>query len=101
MSLPPSSVLEARQNRVRAAFDESGIDALVVSSLPNQRYLTSHVGTAGIAVLMREGCHLVVDPRYETAVRARQESPQACPDLTVHLVQESYDDAMVDLRAAC
>jgi Xaa-Pro aminopeptidase len=43
MSLPLSSVLTARLNRVRAAFDEVGIDALVVSSLPNQRYLTNHV----------------------------------------------------------
>jgi len=99
MSLPPSPVLAARQSRVRAAFDESGIDALVVSSLPNQRYLTNHVGTAGVAVLMREGCHLLVDPRYETAVRDRQASPQACPDLTVHLVQGSYDDALVELLA--
>ena len=63
MSLPLSSVLAARQNRVRTAFDESGIDALVVSSLPNQRYLTNHVGTAGVAVLVREGCPLLVDPR--------------------------------------
>lgn len=97
MSLPPSLLLAARQDRIRASFDESGIDALVVSSLPNQRYLTNHVGTAGIAVLLRHGVHLLVDPRYETAVRDRQQSPQACPDLTVHLVHGSYDDAMVDL----
>jgi Xaa-Pro aminopeptidase len=87
----------ARQNRVRAAFDECGIGALVVSSLPNQRYLTNHVGTAGIAVLGREGCHLLVDPRYETAVRDRQSSPQACPDLTVHVAHGSYDDALLEL----
>jgi len=97
MSLPSSSVLAARQNRVRGAFDDSGIDALVVSSLPNLRYLTNHVGTAGVAVLMKDACHLLVDPRYETAVRDRQASPQSCPDLTVHPVQGSYDDTLMDL----
>jgi Xaa-Pro aminopeptidase len=99
MSLPPSSVLASRQDFVRAAFDEAGIGALVVSSLPNQRYLTNHVGTAGLVVLTRRACHLLVDARYETAVRDRQASPQACPELAIHLVQGSYDDALVALLA--
>jgi Xaa-Pro aminopeptidase len=99
MSLPVSSVLASRQNLVRAAFDQAGIGGLVVSSLANQRYLTNHVGTAGLVVLTRRTCHLLDDARYETAGRDRQQSPQACPDLTIHLVQGSYDDAFAGLVA--
>ena len=46
------------------------IDALVVSHLPNVRYLTGFSGTAGLVVLTSTHATLIVDFRYATAARA-------------------------------
>ena len=40
-----------RADRVRGGFAAAGIDALVVTRLPNVRYLTGFSGSAGIVVL--------------------------------------------------
>ena len=75
------------------------VGTLVVTRLCNVRYLTNHAGSAGIAVLTGEGLHLLVDLRYSEAVRQLQDSPGACPDLSLHVVEGSgsYDESL----AAC
>ena len=54
----------ARADRVRAAFGDAGIEALVVTRLVNVRYLTGFTGSAGIVVLTPDSLHLVTDGRY-------------------------------------
>jgi Xaa-Pro aminopeptidase len=100
MVLPPSSLLAARHGRLRQSFAELGVDALVVSHLANLRYLTNHVGTAGLAVFTPAGGHLLLDFRYQTALDLLQASPSACPDLTLRPVPGSYDTALADCLAA-
>ncbi len=48
----------------------AAVDALVVSHLPNIRYLTGFVGTAGLVVLTPTACALIVDFRYQTVARS-------------------------------
>jgi Xaa-Pro aminopeptidase len=93
--LPPSGVLAARHARVRAAIDGLSLDALVVTSATNIRYLTSHVGTAGVLVVTCDALHLVLDFRYREAMRMLQASPSACPGLRVWDVPASYDEALL------
>src|SRR5690349_14791474 len=95
MRLPPSSILAARLARVRQAFDAVGLDAIVVTNPVNIRYLTNHVGSAGIAVLTGSVVHLVIDFRYEEAVRALQASEAACPALQTWPVPASYEEALL------
>ena len=93
--LPTSKQLAARHTRVRASLDALSLDALVVTSAVNIRYLTNHAGSAGVLVLTRDGVHLLVDFRYRDAVRMLQESPAACPGLRVWDVPASYDEALL------
>ncbi|MEQ1573045.1 MAG: Xaa-Pro peptidase family protein [Vicinamibacterales bacterium] len=95
MNLPPSAVLGARHARVRQVLDALGLDALIVTNASNIRYLTSHTGTSGVAVLTREAVHLVVDFRYEEAVRGLQSSDAACPGLRTWPVPGSYEGAVL------
>jgi Xaa-Pro aminopeptidase len=95
MRLPDTATLAARQLRIREQFDILDIDALVVTSFPNIRYLSNHAGSAGILVLTRDGAHLVVDFRYVSAVAALQESAGACPGLRVWPVPASYEEALL------
>jgi Xaa-Pro aminopeptidase len=61
-----------RLARAAAALRTAGVDALVVSHLPNLRYLSGLEATAGTGLLTADGClHLLVDPRSEAAASAR------------------------------
>jgi Xaa-Pro aminopeptidase len=92
----PTESLAARHARLRASFAEFGIDALVVSHPPNLRYLTNHVGTAGVAVVTPSDVVLLVDFRYQTAVEILQGSSASCPGLRVWQVPGSYDAALAE-----
>ena len=63
--LAPVTV-SGRLDRLRDAFDGHGIDALVVTTLPNVRYLTGFSGSAGILTVTRDGALLTTDGRYRT-----------------------------------
>ena len=52
-------------------FHELKIDALVVSALPNVRYLSGFTGSNGLMLLWPGGSTLFTDPRY--AIQASQE----------------------------
>jgi len=64
-TLPPRSVA-GRLDALRAGFDSAGIDALVVTTLPNVRYLTGFAGSAGVLVVTPDGALLTTDGRYRT-----------------------------------
>jgi Xaa-Pro aminopeptidase len=53
-----------RLDALRARFD--GIDALIVTTLPNVRYLTGFAGSAGVLVVSPTGALLTTDGRYRT-----------------------------------
>jgi Xaa-Pro aminopeptidase len=62
--LPPLDVA-GRAERVRAAADAQGCEALVVTDLTNIRYLTGFTGSAGVLVVGPQGLVLVTDGRYQ------------------------------------
>ena len=100
MALPTSDTLRQRHEAIRAALDTLSLDAVIVTNLTNVRYLSNHVGSAGIVVLTRDALHLVVDFRYEAAIDALQASASACPALQRWPVSGSYDEALVDCLAS-
>ncbi len=97
--LPESQILARRHQMAGRALASRAIDALIVTGVSNIRYLSNHVGTAGILVVTPERRHLLVDFRYAESVRAVQASSSACPDLTVWPVSASYDEALVGCLA--
>jgi len=90
-----SADFAARHARVRRALEALTLDALIVTTPPNMRYLTGHAGTAGTLVATTDAMHLLIDFRYEEAVRAQQSSPAACPGLRTWAVPASYDEALL------
>lgn len=81
-----------RRDRLVARLAEAGLDALLVTSLPNVRYLTGFTGSSGQAVVGSAGCVLFTDGRYEE--QARHESPDL--DHTIYA-----DGFAAHLTAAC
>ncbi len=63
--LPPI-IVTGRLDRLRAAFDEHEIDALIVTTLANVRYLTGFSGSAAVLAVTRDMAVLTTDGRYRT-----------------------------------
>jgi Xaa-Pro aminopeptidase len=85
-----------RLTALRLDLAALGLDALVVTHLPNLRYLTGFSGTAGAAVVSGNRCRLVIDFRYETTARALV-ADLSSDLIELHLVERTYDDALVDV----
>ena len=99
MALPSTAALAQRHARIRESLETLNLDALVVTPSTNIRYLSNHAGTAGILVMTRDAVHLLIDFRYQEAVRALQASPSACPDLRLWDVPASYEEALIGCLA--
>ncbi len=90
-----------RLERARQRMRDSAVDALVVTHLPNIRYLTGFVGTAGLAVLMPASCVLVVDFRYQAVARHLvQSTPELAAHVKVVVPVKSYDETLADVLRA-
>jgi Xaa-Pro aminopeptidase len=99
MGLATAAFLGARHAAIRRSLEALSLDALIVSTPANIRYLTNHAGSAGTLVATGGAMHLLVDFRYREAIRALQQSEAACPSLQVWDVAGSYDEALLDCLA--
>lgn len=59
----------ARVAALREALTAAHIDALVLTSLPNVRYLTGFSGSSAILLVTQRDLHFITDFRYDTQVR--------------------------------
>ena len=84
-----------RLEGVRAHIQAAQLDALVVTHLPNLRYLTGFTGSAGAALVLPRGCSLIVDFRYLTAANDLASALDGL--LTVETFDRSYDEGIVDV----
>jgi Xaa-Pro aminopeptidase len=95
--LAPRDNLGARHAKLRQALLAADLDGLVVTHLPNVFYLTNFLGTAGIAVVMRDRLHLLLDFRYSGAAKEFWDTPYGCPDADIVLVERTYDETLIEL----
>ncbi len=67
LSLLPPMRVDTRVGRLRAAMAATtDLDALLVTRLPNVRYLTGFTGSAGVVLVTAHELHFVTDGRYRT-----------------------------------
>ena len=85
-----------RLARARARMAELGVDALLVTHLPNVRYLTGMRASAAAAVVDAGAVLLITDARYVTAARTLAETAGASIELAVVEVQSTYEEAIRD-----
>lgn len=60
----PLAAVEARLTAVRAGFGEHGIDALLITSASNRRYLSGFSGSAGTLLITPDEAIIATDFRY-------------------------------------
>jgi len=90
-----------RLDRLRDAFEAHEIDALVVTTLANVRYLTGFSGSAGVLTVTRDGALLTTDGRYRTqsAEQIEKAGAAAQVDITIGPVTEQRKAAQSVLAA--
>ncbi|HKT80036.1 MAG TPA: Xaa-Pro peptidase family protein [Vicinamibacterales bacterium] len=97
MSHAPSQALETRHQTVRAFLAEQGLDALVVTALPNILYLTNFTGSSAIVVLTTTSLHFITDFRYVAAISETRGTAIECPGLDLVTVESAYDTTLANV----
>src|SRR6266513_240376 len=59
----------ARVGALRDGLTAAHVDALVLTSLPNVRYLTGFSGTSALLLVTQRDVHFITDFRYDTQVK--------------------------------
>ena len=90
--LPPAWA--GRLTACREGLDRYRLDALVVSSPPNLRYLSGFTGSAGLLVVTPSAAIVVADGRYASRTRQGMLDGTLARDLVVEPVPERYDLAL-------
>src|SRR3954452_19638000 len=62
----PDMDVAAPTARVRERFDDAGVDALLVTHLPNVRYLTGFTGSSAMLLVTGDALVFTSDGRYRT-----------------------------------
>ncbi len=73
-----------RAARLRSQLADAGCDALVVTRLPNVRYLTGFTGSAGVVLVTPDGLLLLTDGRYTT--QSHEQIEAAGVDASIDIV---------------
>lgn len=97
MALAPKESLDQRIAAVRRALADKGLEALVVSHLPNLFFLTNVSASAGVALLTPRILYLVIDFRYSAAVARLQEEGYGPSGIDVREASGSLDDEVAKL----
>ena len=100
MSHAPSLALSRRHQVVRRELASRGLDALLITSLPNILYLTNFTGSSAILVASADRLFFITDFRYLTVLSEARGTARECPDLEVVAVEGSYDVTLAELLAA-
>jgi Xaa-Pro aminopeptidase len=98
----PALTVTGRLDRLREAFDTHEIDALVVTTLANVRYLTGFSGSAGVLTVTRAAAVLTTDGRYRTqsAEQVEKAGVAAQVDITIGPASEQRKAAQAALAEA-
>jgi Xaa-Pro aminopeptidase len=100
MASAPIDALGRRHGVVRQFLAREGLDALVVTSLPNILYLTNFSGSSAVAIVTPECLYFITDFRYVAAIEAAGHADRACPDLELVTVSGSYDETLASRLAS-
>jgi Xaa-Pro aminopeptidase len=89
--------LDARLARVRERIAVDRFDGFLVTSPVNVAYLTGLRASASAMVVTDRSATLVTDFRYRDAALQRLEREDAPTDLELQIVDQSYDQTIVDV----
>jgi len=100
MSHAPSLALSRRHRTVREALALRGLDALLITALPNILYLTNFTGSSANLLVTADHLYFITDFRYIETVSAMNGTAHHVPDLELVPVEGSYDATLAGFLTA-
>ena len=98
MLIAPPEIHAARLNAFRTALEAAGLDALVVTGLPNIAYLTGFFASAAALIATGSELRLIGDGRYAEALADRARDFPAIRPIELP-AGASYDQSVADALA--
>ena len=95
----PAMDVVGRASRLRARFEAGNVDALLVTRLPNVRYLTGFTGSAAILLVGRDDTLFVTDGRYAEQAADQLGAVGVPARIEVRTSQAAQRDVMRDAAA--
>ena len=92
-ALPPMDVA-GRARRLRSSLPAAGVDALLVTHLPNVRYLTGFTGSAAMLLVTGEELVFTTDGRYRTQVGEQLDAAGVVATVEIGATQAAQRDAI-------
>lgn len=86
--------MEDRIERFREKLKEKGVEAFLVTHLPNVRYLVGFTGSAGALLVLPDEVHFFTDFRYKV-----QSSLEIGEGVEIHITNESLQEISRVLRS--
>lgn len=80
-------ISDTRLEQLRYALEDYKVDALVITHLPNIRYITNFSGSAATLIITENEIHFVTDDRYEEQIKTEL---YALPNLYTHITRDVW-----------
>jgi Xaa-Pro aminopeptidase len=93
----PAMDVAGRAARLRPLFADAGIDALLVTSLPNVRYLTGFTGSSAMVLVTGDALAFTSDGRYRTQAGEQLALSQVDAHIEIGTTVSAQRDALAAL----
>jgi len=80
-------LINRRLQQTRFTIEDEKLDALVISHIPNVRYLTNFSGVSAFLFVTQDELHFVTDDRYELQV---QRELYKLPNMKIHITRDVW-----------
>ncbi len=93
-------IVSGRIDLLRAKYQEAGIDGLIITALPNIRYLTGFTGSAGVLTVSTDRAVLTTDGRYRTQSLEQVDQAGGSGEIDVEIGSMSFQKTGPGVRWA-
>ncbi len=80
-------IVDRRFHQLRFNMEENKVEAIVISYLPNIRYLTNFSGSSAYLFVTPDEVHFITDDRYEEQIKTEL---YALPNLHIHITRDVW-----------
>ena len=84
-------IVDRRFHQLRFNMEENKVEAIVITHLPNIRYLTNYSGSSAYLIVTPDEIHFFTDDRYEEQIKTEL---YELPNMTTHITRDIWSYLM-------
>jgi Xaa-Pro aminopeptidase len=83
------SIVDKRLMQLKYAMEEHKVEAVIITYMPNVRYLTNFSGSSGSLLIHGDNLFFITDDRYEEQIK---DELYPLPNLKTHITRDIWDE---------